>query len=200
MPRFRFTIRQMMIAVAIVSTAIGGEMMRRRWASCRDDARRCTSIERIALKGVAASLRDAESYKSRANRERAGAGVFVQSGPVEHEDDLRWCNEHALLHSRLLCTRLKQERDAQWLDSRADFRTLQATIFQDQAESFGRLARRHYARAAEVEGDGINLMRLLGALMIVWASGVYFVKFFKSKRLRDLAAALVTLPVAILHA
>ena len=199
MPRFRFTIRRMMIAVAIVGIALGGEMMRRRWASYLDDARRCALIERTALKGVATSLRDAESSKSRANlaANLARAGVFDLSGPPEHEDDLRWCNQHALIHSRLLCSQLKQEseaqwqeREAQWWNGQAEFlRTLQSKIFQDQAESFGRLARQHYARAAEVKGEVMTLMMLLTALMIVWASGVYFVTFFKTKRLRHLAAS-----------
>ena len=65
-PRMRFRVRTAMVAVAIVALAIGGEMLRRRSADFREEAKRFANLELLASEV-------AESHEAKAARSQGQA-------------------------------------------------------------------------------------------------------------------------------
>jgi hypothetical protein len=81
LPRARFTVRLLMIVVAIVAIALGGEMMRRRWVAYRDMAASCARFEAhlLAVAEEEQSLaafhkRQAKELKDRAKADKEDTG------------------------------------------------------------------------------------------------------------------------------
>ena len=77
LPRVRFTVRRMMVAVAVVALAFWLEMWRRRAPYCRHQAVRCASAQR-------SHLWLAESHERIAALYRSASGGPAGRRPVRH--------------------------------------------------------------------------------------------------------------------
>lgn len=108
---FRLRLRTMMLLVAIVAMAIGGESMRRRWSYHRDQAIKYARAEQLML-GVA-KRRDAEALRIR--KEAVVMEASVKTVSKEFAASEHWNQLKAIKHS---LTKMRRERAA-WVASDA---------------------------------------------------------------------------------
>jgi hypothetical protein len=103
MPRFRFTVRRMMLAVAIVAVLCAGEIMRQRRVACLELGRACELNEKEYLKLV--------EFWGKVAR---GEEPVPDGYPGDPPTDAAWCRYFARKYCR---DRLKYERAARspWL-------------------------------------------------------------------------------------
>ncbi len=160
MPRVRFTLRAMMIAVAIVAVTLSGAMMRRRRAAYRERAAFWAKIERgDQEQGVKAFEREAFELDEKADQLRRDAEVYRQRASSKQGDAAMAENVQRMKES--LATVAKQSANG--------FRLL-AKKYRAQADRHGDLrqkyqnAARHPWRRVSPDSDEADWVKMLPAL------------------------------------
>jgi hypothetical protein len=123
LPRFQFTIRRMIVAVAVVATVFGVELMRRRRNDCLREAMQYEAFELRALDAIERRERQIEQYlKEHPTATEESRGMRMHRKAIAHLRDQADSSRRRRLGYQVVASRPwlpapRKSQTEEWYDS-----------------------------------------------------------------------------------